>query len=785
MHRQPCSLLDECSRRLSPRFATVNARYLHTSYRSASALPPLSASLDGDASQSSYYAATATIASTPAVPILPARQPLPSFADASRDGFSLLSWNILLPNSRDNWWCHKQYSAEVPLEKRQWPHRRRLIKERILQSDADVVCIQEADGETFEEDFDFMREAGYDHVLHRKFRFRCATFFRRDQFVLENEGHKDRTLVTALRCKALNAAQQDRILHIVNCHLSGGAAPERRLRQVHDGLEQVRKWTNAAERNLAQQRKNKRPSPKLVAAAELALQEYEGAAIIVCGDFNSDGNSAVRKLLVEGCVDSEWREPQYPDLQLTSKRREHTFGAFVDAAELAYGGNVADGDYGDAHSLSGGIRPATYVVPNLASLLLLPLSEGEGPPRTEFGMQIARSLAATLDLKTFCETEIDVAFRRVDQDGNGFIDGVEILTLLEDVYVATYGQQIEQERNNFFRGFGGSNRADEGLTKEQFVSRLTALQQDAEGERKAFGLAKGLNLQTLSEQEMELAFAELDLDGNGILDEDEYQTLLEKVYVAIYGDEIERQRAEFFAGFGESALTKEQFTERLQALHQEIEGGRTGSELAEVRTEADVETMMARFTPLLQLALDEVFDALSSNGHTLNEEEVNDFLINTNGELGRGGTFRHTSAILKRKAESSSVPPELTRLDWYGVFARELSEGKWWQVVHDLQVCGFDVRPHHSKSSGDRFYQGWLDYVYASQKLGCLGVQDVLTDEERLRVYRDGDALPNEWHPSDHLPVGAVFSWTHLRSRLDQFSSSSTSRRSFMKRTSG
>ena len=278
------------------------------------------------------------------IPILPARQPLPSFADASRDGFSLLSWNILLPNSRDNWWCHKQYSAEVPLEKRQWPHRRRLIKERILQSDADVVCIQEADGETFEEDFDFMREAGYDHVLHRKFRFRCATFFRRERFALEKEGHKDRTLVTALRCKPLNAAQQDRILHIVNCHLSGGAAPERRLRQVHDGLEQIRKWTNAAERNLAQQRKNKRPSPKLVAAAELALQEYEGAGVVVCGDFNSDGNTAVRKLLVEGCVDSEWREPQYPNLRLTSKRREHAFGAFVDAAELAYGGNVADGD---------------------------------------------------------------------------------------------------------------------------------------------------------------------------------------------------------------------------------------------------------------------------------------------------------------------------------------------------------------------------------------------------------------------------------------------------------
>ena len=32
------------------------------------------------------------------IPILPARQPLPSFIDESNNQFSLLSWNILLPN---------------------------------------------------------------------------------------------------------------------------------------------------------------------------------------------------------------------------------------------------------------------------------------------------------------------------------------------------------------------------------------------------------------------------------------------------------------------------------------------------------------------------------------------------------------------------------------------------------------------------------------------------------------------------------------------------------------
>jgi len=696
-------------------------------------------------------------AATTTVPILPAREPLSSFIEDSKDQFSLMSWNILLPNSQDNWWCHKQYSSNVAMDKRQWEHRQSLIKERLLHSAADIVCIQEADGDTFDADFAFMKDNGYDHVLHKKFRFRCATFFLKDKFMLDREAHKDRTLVTSLKSTAT-----DRVLHIVNCHLSGGAAPERRLRQVHDGLQQIQKYINALELDLTKQIKFKRPSPKLIAKAEKALDEYKSAGIVVAGDFNSDGNTAVRKLLVEGGVEPEWREPQYPKLVLTSKERTHSFGSFVDAAELAYGGNVCDGDYSEAIPLVDGTRPATYVVPNLASLLFLPVAEQKGAPRTQFGRQIARGMAEMLNLNDWCAQELDRAFDLVDLDGNGSIDDEEILSLLEDVYVSTFGGQIEQERNNFFNGFGKGS--SDGLTKDQFVARLQALQQDVEGERKAFGLARGLGLQKLSTTEMEGIFERIDLDGNGLLDEDEFQQLLETAYVAIYGGEIEKKRVEFFKAFKKDdehdirELTKEQFTERLLALHQELDGGRKGSELAEVRTEADVRKMIERFTPLLRHSLDEVFSQFSGNDETLTEEEVNRFLIKTNGELGRGGTFRHVAAILEKKNELQDTPAELTREDWYGIFARELSEGKWWQVVFDLEVCGSSVRASHTSSSGDQFYQGWLDYIYFA-KMSCVGVQDALTDSERSKVYSDGDALPNEWHPSDHLPVSGIFSW--------------------------
>lgn len=53
------------------------------------------------------------------------------------------------------------YASWVPHSKRTWEHRQELIKERLLTAEADIVCIQEADGETFQADFDFMLQQGY------------------------------------------------------------------------------------------------------------------------------------------------------------------------------------------------------------------------------------------------------------------------------------------------------------------------------------------------------------------------------------------------------------------------------------------------------------------------------------------------------------------------------------------------------------------------------------------------------------------------------------------------
>eukprot|EP00592_Proboscia_alata_P013526 CAMPEP_0194389246 /NCGR_PEP_ID=MMETSP0174-20130528/103137_1 /TAXON_ID=216777 /ORGANISM="Proboscia alata, Strain PI-D3" /LENGTH=211 /DNA_ID=CAMNT_0039181349 /DNA_START=183 /DNA_END=814 /DNA_ORIENTATION=- len=146
----------------------------------------------------------------PPVPvcILPAEKPLQSYLETTdatdASAFSILCWNILLPNSPEgsNWWNHKMYAPWVPQSAREWPHRHTLIQSRILRADADIVCLQEADGDTFDDDFGFMAEAGYQHVLHKKFRYRCVTFFKGEKFEIVQASHQDRTLVTSLSVRS-------------------------------------------------------------------------------------------------------------------------------------------------------------------------------------------------------------------------------------------------------------------------------------------------------------------------------------------------------------------------------------------------------------------------------------------------------------------------------------------------------------------------------------------------------------------------------------------------------
>jgi hypothetical protein len=125
-----------------------------------------------------------------------------SLPDLGSAGFTLSTYNVLLPNSNDGWWIYKYYQKHVPMDQRAWSHRCKLTKSNILGSGggADIVCVQETSADSFDADFEFMKDAGYDHVLHTKFRFRTATFFRRTKFELKGEKHGDRVSMCLRVC---------------------------------------------------------------------------------------------------------------------------------------------------------------------------------------------------------------------------------------------------------------------------------------------------------------------------------------------------------------------------------------------------------------------------------------------------------------------------------------------------------------------------------------------------------------------------------------------------------
>jgi mRNA deadenylase 3'-5' endonuclease subunit Ccr4 len=187
--------------------------------------------------------------------ISPAALPKPPISLAPSlllEHLSVLSYNILLPNSVDAWWTYKMYGPPLPKElqyQSSWEYRRDLLKKRVELVNADVVCFQEVSPKSFEQDFEFMQALGYDGVeLFKKGRFRPATFWKTSHCELAMPSvHKDRCLLTAFRLNNNNnnnnnpttnnnndSTQQN--WYICNVHLQAGNKGPRRVRQINEAI---------------------------------------------------------------------------------------------------------------------------------------------------------------------------------------------------------------------------------------------------------------------------------------------------------------------------------------------------------------------------------------------------------------------------------------------------------------------------------------------------------------------------------------------------------------------
>lgn len=175
-------------------------------------------------------------------------------------------------------------------------------------------------------------------MLQSKFRFRSATFFKIDKFRPVCEKHKDRTLIVGLQAKRhseLPPGRQEvkssqlqgeqggatellahKLVMIVNCHLTGGPTPDRRLRQVVDALGTARKEAARIaldpEDSAGLEQSPRRERLQVASDA----REAQGCAVplVICGDFNGQEPTAVGHLLTTGVVQASFREPGYPEV---------------------------------------------------------------------------------------------------------------------------------------------------------------------------------------------------------------------------------------------------------------------------------------------------------------------------------------------------------------------------------------------------------------------------------------------------------------------------------------
>ncbi|KAG9242452.1 Endonuclease/exonuclease/phosphatase [Calycina marina] len=284
----------------------------------------------------------------------PPREIIDIFPPSSQnpdDRFKVLTYNILCENATREQY---NYTASRAL---QWEFRRDAIFREVEAADADIVCLQEVDGDSFEEFFRVkLAYLGYKGVFWPKSRARngqmslqsanrvdgCATFYRQAKFILLDKqvidfgtlainradmkgqadiynrvGPKDQMAVlTFFECRATGSR-----LVVANGHLFWDPQfPDIKLIQTAIMMDTVNKH---AERyalmspvkdkkviRLPEENDGDAPKPLSEPAPSMEYSSPSHLPMLFCVDLNSEVHSSVYELLDQGSVSADHKDLQ-------------------------------------------------------------------------------------------------------------------------------------------------------------------------------------------------------------------------------------------------------------------------------------------------------------------------------------------------------------------------------------------------------------------------------------------------------------------------------------------
>jgi len=153
----------------------------------------------------------------------------------------------------------------------------------------DIICVQEAEIATFEEDFAFMEYLGYtsvkpqakntkkveDSTIHGH--TKPSIFFKTNRLLLKWHNPRSR-IVLAL----FEVIETGRLVYVINCHLQGGSNEEsQRLCQLRSAFKELKKHMDSI----------KMPKEQL--------------SLILCGDFNATPDHSIHAILRQGSINSD------------------------------------------------------------------------------------------------------------------------------------------------------------------------------------------------------------------------------------------------------------------------------------------------------------------------------------------------------------------------------------------------------------------------------------------------------------------------------------------------